>query len=87
MAKVKFEVPDEILVQAKGSVLYIGKNPIMILGLKLMGRKCSYLGRGAHEYDLHPQYVHLLNTEPFFKAMAKLGIKVTDWDAQIRGED
>ena len=73
---------NQILVGADGNVLYLGKNPIMVLGLKLMGRKVSYLGKDAHEYQLNPKCTSLLNTEAFNKAMAKLGVRIVDWDAE-----
>lgn len=73
---------NQILVGAKGNVLYLGKNPIMVLGLKLMGKRLSDLGNDAHEYQLNPKCTALLNTEAFNKAMAKLSVRIVDWDAE-----
>ncbi len=73
---------NQILVGADGMVLYLGRNPIMVLGLKLMGRKASCLGKSAHEYQLNPKCTSLLNTKAFNKAMDKLGVRIVDWDAE-----
>lgn len=73
---------NQILVGADGNVLYLGRNPIMVLGLRLMGRKLSELGNSAHEYQLNPKCTSLLNTNAFNKAMAKLGVRIVDWDAE-----
>lgn len=73
---------NQILVSADGNVLYLGRNPIMVLGLKLMGRQLSELGKDAHEYQLNPKCTALLNTEAFNKAMVKLGVRIVDWDAE-----
>ena len=76
----------EIWVHADGLVLYLGNNPLMRLGLSMMGKRASYLCKGAYEYQLNPQYVHLLGTEAFKKAMEARHVAIVDWDAIYEAE-
>ena len=76
----------EIWVRADGLVLYLGNNPLMVLGLSLMGKRASYLCKGAYEYQLNPRYIHLLNTDAFKRAMDARRVAIVDWDAVCEAE-